>query len=101
MSGDDAPEIRFTWDPAKAEKNLRQHKISFEEASYVFDDPFLLEEDDVFSRGEYRMIAIGQIDDFVITAVYTVPEEGLFRLISARLATAEERKAYERSIFHP
>lgn len=58
-------EIRFVWDPDKAQKNLRNHKISFEAATFVFDDPLLLEEDDVFSEGEYRMIAIGKVEEFL------------------------------------
>ena len=101
MSGDAGDEIRFVWDPDKAEQNLRRHKISFEDATFVFDDPFLLEEDDVFAEGEYRMIAIGQVQGFVLTVVYSTPEEQLHRLISARLATAEERRVYERQVFHP
>jgi uncharacterized DUF497 family protein len=101
VSGDADDELRFVWDPDKAEKNLRQHKISFEDATFVFDDPFLLEEDDVFAQGEYRTIAIGKVEGFVLTVVYATPEERLFRLISARLATAEERQTYERQVFHP
>jgi hypothetical protein len=101
VSGDAEDEIGFVWDPAKAEKNLRQHRVSFEDATLVFDDPFLLEEDDVFAEGEYRMIAIGKVEEFILTVVYSTPEEQLYRLISARLATAEERKIYERHIFHP
>lgn len=97
----ESEEIRFVWDPDKARKNLRQHKVSFEDATFVFDDPFLLEEDDVFSEGEYRMIVIGRVEQFVFTVVYSTPEEDLYRLISARLATAEERKTYDRENLHP
>lgn len=101
VSGDADDELRFVWDPGKAEKNLRQHKITFETATFVFDDPLLLEEDDVFAEGEYRTIAIGKVEGFVLTVVYSTPEEQLYRLISARLATAEERQTYERQIFLP
>ena len=30
--------VRFTWDPRKAESNLRKHRVSFEEAMTVFED---------------------------------------------------------------
>ena len=29
----------FEWDPAKAERNLRKHGVTFDEASTVFGDP--------------------------------------------------------------
>ena len=32
-------EIRFEWDPEKAEMNLKKHNVSFEEAKTVFYDP--------------------------------------------------------------
>jgi len=37
----------FEWDDAKAEANLRKHRISFRTASRVFDDVFALIEQDV------------------------------------------------------
>jgi len=30
--------IRFEWHPAKAERNLEKHGVSFEEAATVFND---------------------------------------------------------------
>ena len=35
-------ELIFEWDRNKAEKNIRKHKVSFEEAKTVFNDPFLV-----------------------------------------------------------
>lgn len=98
MSTDD-DELRFCWDEAKARSNLDKHGVSFEAASFVFDDPMRLEPEDVFARGEYRNIVFGQVDGVVLAVVYTAPEEDLYRIISARLATAHERKAYEQSLF--
>ncbi|MDP2735042.1 MAG: BrnT family toxin, partial [bacterium] len=34
--------LTFTWDPRKAEANLRKHGVSFEEACTVFGDPLSL-----------------------------------------------------------
>ena len=41
----------FRWDPKKAAYNLRQHRVSFETAVGVFDDPFAL--DDIDDREDY------------------------------------------------
>ena len=32
-------DIQFTWNPSKAKRNVRDHKISFEDARNVFNDP--------------------------------------------------------------
>jgi uncharacterized DUF497 family protein len=95
--GDD--ELHFCWDESKAESNLEKHGVSFEAATFVFDDPMRLEQEDVFAGGEYRNIVVGQVDGVVLTVVYAAPGENLYRIISARVATAHERKAYEQNLF--
>jgi len=40
------PERRIGCDPAKADENLKRHKVSFDEAASVFTDPFALTFDD-------------------------------------------------------
>jgi uncharacterized DUF497 family protein len=50
----------FEWDDAKAEANLKKHKISFRAASRVFDDPLVLIEQDLAEDyGEDRFVAVG------------------------------------------
>jgi uncharacterized protein len=93
-------ELRFCWDNSKAASNLDKHGVSFETATYVFDDPLRLENDDVFAEGEYRSITIGRVDRVLLTIVYCCPEQDLYRIISARLATAHERKFYEQNLFY-
>ena len=36
----------YQWDPKKAAANLKKHKMSFEEATSVFTDPFAMTFDD-------------------------------------------------------
>ena len=96
----DDKDIRFEWDEAKAASNLRKHGVAFEEAIHVFRDPFRFEETDEFARNEYRFIVIGTVNGTALTVVFTGPEEGVIRIISARGASARERKAYEDSLFH-
>ncbi len=98
---DDAEDLHFEWDDAKAASNLATHGVAFEAAAAVFDDPARLEEDDLFARDEYRTIMVGSVDGMVLTVVYAEPEEALIRIISARLASANERKAYEQNLLHP
>src|SRR6185437_12952221 len=88
---------QFCWDDDKAASNLEKHGVSFESATYVFDDPRRLEQLDEFSKGEYRNIVIGQVDGVLLTVVYSTPEEDLYRIVSARQATATERKTYEQN----
>jgi uncharacterized DUF497 family protein len=34
--------VDFTWDPRKADSNLRKHGVAFDEATTVFADPLAL-----------------------------------------------------------
>jgi len=90
--------MRFVWDAAKAETNFRKHRIRFEEAALVFDDPLHLAEQDRVEGGEYRWQTTGQIYGVIIVVVaHTVELAGdeTIRIISARRATPRERKRYE------
>ncbi|MDP1735950.1 MAG: BrnT family toxin [Caulobacter sp.] len=98
--GDPDDSLHFTWDAGKAAANLSRRRPSFEAAAFVFADPARLEEDDRFSRGEYRTIAIGRVAGQLVTVVFTEPENNLIRIISARWATPAEQKAYENSLLH-
>lgn len=83
----------FEWDETKNSLNKQKHKISFETALHVFDDPNYIEMFDFeHSNIEERFIVIGKVGD-IIFVVFT--ERGpVIRLISARLATDAERRIY-------
>jgi putative transcriptional regulator len=52
--------IEFEWDEDKAAENLAVHDIAFRKASFVFTDPFSIEEiDNRIDYGEDRFIRIG------------------------------------------
>jgi uncharacterized protein len=86
---------RFVWDEVKASSNLSKHGVSFEKACQVFFDPFLFLED-ASSGGEQRDAAIGLTEDWSILFVVHLLREGdTIRILSARPATAPERKSYE------
>lgn len=85
--------LKFEWDEEKAQLNLRKHGIPFETAAKVFLDENRIEiYDEVHSIDEERYITIGLADE-VLFVVYTERSPKI-RLISARLATARERKVY-------
>ena len=89
--------MAFEWDDDKNRLNIEQHGISFEDAALVFDGPVTT----LFSPrfGEDRWVATGQVDQLVITVVYT--ERGDHRrLISARRARRKERDEYEKAHRH-
>lgn len=51
---------RFVWDDEKTARNLKKHRVSFDEATGVFDDPLEVTLKDVdHSREELRYTAIG------------------------------------------
>ncbi len=84
----------FEWDPEKAESNLRHHGVDFADVVGVFEDPLALSVPDE-RHGEIRFVAIGE--DFlhrIVVVVYAWRRERI-RIISARKATARERRQYE------
>ncbi len=86
----------FEWDAHKALRNLARHGVSFEEAATVFGDPLSLTiEDPLHSTDEDRFVTIGQsVRGRALVVVHTDRGDAL-RIISARVATARERDAYE------
>ena len=81
------------WDTDKNEINKKKHGISFEAAALVFADEHYLElYDDEHSIDEDRYIAIGSVED-ILFVVHTMRNENV-RMISARLATKQERRFY-------
>jgi uncharacterized protein len=88
--------MQFEWDRTKAERNLKRHRVSFDEAVTVFYDPFAATFDDPdHSLGEYRLITIGRSSRRRLLVVVHVERGDTIRIISARLTTAQERKRHE------
>lgn len=86
--------MQFEWDQNKNKQNLKKHGISFEEAIEIFDGIVFTNIDDRFDYGEIREISIGAIQNVVIITVAHTDRAGVIRVISARKATPQERKAY-------
>jgi uncharacterized DUF497 family protein len=87
--------MEFEWDDIKATTNFRKHRLRFEDAIAVFDDPHRVEwicsepDDD-----EERYMVVGRLGWSIVSVVYT--ERGdKARLISAREANKDERREYD------
>lgn len=83
------------WDPRKAEANRDKHGVCFEDATAVLYDPFAITVADDHAEEE-RFATVGRDAlDRVVVVVYTWRGDTV-RLISARKATARERRVYAR-----
>jgi uncharacterized protein len=89
-------EMEFEWDEAKAAGNLEKHRISFEDAIGIFEGPVLETRSDRGAEERYK--AIGVVEGREIAVIYTL-REGRYRIISARRARPNERRAYRQA--HP
>lgn len=86
----------FEWDPGKAQRNMRVHAVSFDEASTAFHDPLSSTiEDPLHSEAEERYVLLGRSHRGRLLVVIHTERGERIRLISARLATNRERKQYE------
>ena len=86
----------FTWDPEKAASNLKDHGVSFEEATTVFGDLLAMNMlDPDHSEGEQRFLALGMSSRSRLVVVSYAERTPRTRIISARLVTSRERRQYE------
>jgi uncharacterized DUF497 family protein len=85
------------WDPKKARTNLRKHRIRFADALLVLEDGHALTMRDESSDDEERWVTLG-LDALgrILVVIYTW-RNGRARIISARQATARERRTYGRA----
>ena len=88
--------MQFEWEPAKAAANLKKHRVSFDEAVTVFYDPLAATFGDPdHSDDESRLVTVSYSARGRLLVVCHVDRGGATRLISARRATARERKRHE------
>jgi uncharacterized DUF497 family protein len=88
--------MEFTWDPDKAESNVRRHGVSFHEASTVFGDPLSTTVPDPdHSTEEERYIIVGTSHRGRLVMVAHTEQGDRIRIISARELTRRERRQYE------
>ena len=88
--------LEFEWNAHKAAENLKNHRVSFEEAKSIFNDPLLLTfPDPEHSDEEHCSINIGISSHSRLLLVVFTERRGKVRIISSRKSTAKEKKLYE------
>jgi uncharacterized DUF497 family protein len=92
--------MAFEWDESKRRANLAKHGVDFVKAAKALIGDTLERPDGRRDYGEERIVAIGAADGDVVVVVYTRRGDRL-RIISARLAGRNERKAYRARIGRP
>jgi uncharacterized DUF497 family protein len=88
--------LEFEWDPRKSSRNLRVHKVSFQEAATVFQDELSATVPDPdHSDEEDRFITVGISSRGRLLIVSHTERGDRIRIISARELTTRERQQYE------
>jgi uncharacterized DUF497 family protein len=86
----------FEWAEAKARSNVRKHRVSFEEAVTVFDDPMSITLDDPeHSDDERRFVTIGFSNRDRLLVVCHSDRPDRIRIINSRTADRREWRYYE------
>ncbi len=92
--------MKFEWDERKNQSNIAKHDVDFAMAREVFCDPFYLSTIDERCTQEERLQALGMTKAIVLLLVVhthvTDDNEEVVRIISARRATKQERRIYEK-----
>jgi len=87
-------ELKFEWDENKNVKNIKKHKVSFEEATMVFSD---LRRYEIFDKKhsliEKRWIVIGLAGIKILRVIFTERNEKI-RIITAKKADKNDMEVY-------
>lgn len=92
--------MKFDWDEHKNKINIQKHGIDFNDAIDIFNHAMLTMEDTREAYGEVRWVSVGWLKALVGVVVYTEQVGDTTRIISARKATKQEVKQYEKSFQH-
>ena len=90
--------MHFEWVEEKNRLNIEKHGIDFADAVDIFNHPLLTALDSRKDYGEDRWQAIGWMHTVVGVDIYTERVGDVTRVISARKATRQEVKSYEKII---
>ena len=88
----------FEWDSEKARTNRNKHRVSFELARRVFDDPLKVSSNPYWENGELRTDTIGIVAEVVLIVTSTEREyenqSSRTRIVSARKADKSEKEHF-------
>jgi len=88
--------LLWTWDPEKDRRNRARHGLPLSLGEVVLADPLAVSLPDPHPDAD-RWDTVGMVEEMAVFVVHTWPddEDGIGRIISVRLASRSERKAYE------
>ena len=87
--------MKFEWDEKKNLANAKKHGVTFEAATFAFNDPrCVVFENGVFD-GELRESLIGNAAGLLLILVVFTDRNEKIRIISARLANKYEQEVYK------
>jgi uncharacterized DUF497 family protein len=89
--------VRFEWDAAKRQSNIRKHGIDFVGIEEVFQGETVTILDERSDYGEERFITLGLLKGRVVVIAHTETEE-IIRIISVRKATKNEEIGYFKAV---
>jgi hypothetical protein len=95
-------EYQFEWDPAKAERNAKNHGVTFERAATVFLDANLLSQlNDEHDEVEERWVSLGLDKSARLLVVChtfrkITEQSAAIRIFSARKTSRTESKEYSK-----
>lgn len=91
--------MKIEFDRKKAASNMKKHGVPFDEAASCMLDPLALVRDDPDVGGEVRFVLVRMSHaGRLLTMCYTLRDEEVVRLISARKATKKEERYYAQGI---
>ena len=91
--------IKFDWNPAKADINIKKHGVSFEESRSVFYDEFAIQffdQDNSDVEDGFLMLGTSNETNILIVCHCERDNGNTIRIISSRKATKNEQKHYRR-----
>ena len=85
------------WDENKNKSNIKEHKVSFEEAETVFYDPnakVIHDPDHSIDEDRFIILGISKLLKLLVVCHCYREDDEIIRIISARKATRNESKNY-------
>ena len=89
----------FEWGQSNIEKNWEKHRVSYLECEEVFfNQPLLVQEDEIHSKFEPRYYVLGRSNDGRHLFIVFTIRRNKIRVISARNMSRRERRIYREQI---
>ena len=89
--------MKIDYDPPKRERTLRERELDMAHADRVLQGLTVTVESSIEGDDELRYLTTGTLKDKVIVVVWT-PRNDVYRIISMRSASRDERAAYQQRL---